>query len=437
MKKTKNTFWLLSLFSVWLMACEKNNSIGLDILDDDVSVFSTDTATLITSTVILDSIQSSGTGRALAGVLKDQQIGTIESKAYFQIGLGNEMRSIVGAEFDSLVLYLGYNYYFGDTTKLQKLRIRRLRGKLALPEDQSAFYTSSSLLAINENLATLSFFPRPNTLKPLRMRLPDALGRDILQLAENESDTIKNTDDFEQYLRGFLLEAEAGTESILGFQTSVDTTNNQGIFMRLFYHKGLVKYEHNFPLTKADLQFNQIINNRQGTGLANLQTQKVDLNSKSTDNQAFNIGGVGMMIKVKIPYLSSSLNLGGLSHILYAELICKPVKGTYNSTLPLPEELEMYATDKQNRFISAIVDRNGDALKAKLVLDREFGKETYYKFDLTNYILSELSNNQQRDNSLLITLPLTDLQNSFNRVILGNSTNQGYKMQLKIIYTKF
>lgn len=437
MKQFFENFWSFVLISFLLAACQKNESIGLDIIDDDVSIFTTDTATLIVSTVILDSIVSSGTGRALIGGFSDNLIGTITSKAYFQLSLGTEWETETGAEFDSLVLYMTYNYYYGDTTQTQKLRLRKLRGKIELPDNQTVFYSNNNLPVLNETFATLNFQPRPNANRPLKMRLPDELGENLLQMAKNQSDTLTDEDTFESYLRGFLMDIDGESKCLLGFQTALDTANNMGIFMRLFYHKGLDKYQKDFSLSKADLQFNQISNNRSGTYLADLQTQKVDLNSQNTNNQAYNVGGLGMMIKVKIPYLNSALNLGGLSRVMYAELICKPVKGTYGNTLPLPQVLELYATDKLNRFISTIANSSGEAVQANLVWDKEFDQNTYYKFDLTNYILTELSQNVQKDNSLLITLPLSDLQSSFNRVILGNAVNREYKMQLRVIYTKF
>jgi hypothetical protein len=434
--------WILNILwigwmSYGLLACAERTSIGSALVDDDISVFVSDTHTVFASTVILDTLASSNTGKVTVGALNDPRLGKITSQSYFEIGLGTEWQPEDGAEFDSLVLFLEYNYYYGDTTQNQTFSLHRLTQELELPEDETTFYTNSSLRYEANSWVTTEFTPRPRRGRPLKIRLPNQLGNELLELARLESEILTDAEQFSEYLRGFVLIPAASNTCMLGFTTITDTTQDRGIFMRLYAHKGLTEYEYNFPITKSSIQFNQIKYDKNQTNLANLNTQKQDLSESISNQEVYNAGGVALLTKVKLPYLSKAIEPNRYTKLLYAELVLRQIKNTYSSLHPLPNRLELYATNERNEVISQITDRDGAPLSANLVIDREFEIDTYYKFNLTDFVLNKILENKIQDNSFLITFPLAELQNSYQRIVFGGTRNRQFKLEFRTIYTRF
>jgi hypothetical protein len=428
---------LIGLISYGLLACAERSSIGSALIDDDISVFVTDTNTIFASTVILDTLVSSNTGKVTVGTLTDPRLGKISSQSYFEVGLGNEWKPEDGAEFDSLVLFLSYDYYYGDTTQNQTLSLHRLTEELELPEDETAFYTNSSLRYEANAWATTTFKPRPRRGQALKIRLPNQLGQEIFELASLESEILTDAELFSEYLRSFVLIPAANNTCMLGFTTVTDTTQEKGIFMRLYAHKGLTEYEYNFPITKSSIQFNQIKYDKSQTNLANLTTQKQDLSEAISNQEVYNAGGIALLTKIKIPYLSKAIEPSRFTKLMYAELVLRPVKNTYSNSHPLPNRLELYITNERNNIISQVNNRDGAPLSAELVIDREFENDTYYKFNLTDFVLTKILENKIQDNSFLVTFPLAELQNSYQRIVFGGTRNRQYKLELRTIYTRF
>jgi hypothetical protein len=428
---------LIGLISCGLWACAEKASIGSALIEDDISVFVTDTNTIFASTVILDTLVSSNTGKLTVGTLTDPRLGKITAQSYFELGLGNEWQPEDGAEFDSLVLFLSYDYYYGDTTQNQILSLHRLTEELELPEDETAFYTNSSLRYEASPWVSTTFKPRPRRGQPLKIRLPNQLGQQIFELARRESEILTDAELFSEYLRGLVLIPASNNTCMLGFTALTDTIQNSGVFMRLYAHKSLAEYEYNFPITKNNIQFNQIKYDKSQTNLANLTTQKQDLPEAISNQEVYNAGGVALLTKIKMPYLSKAIEPTRYTKLLYAELVLRPVKNTYSSAHPLPNRLELYLTNERNNIISQVNNRDGAPLSADLVIDREFENDTYYKFNLTDFVLTKILENKIQDNSFLVTFPLAELQNSYQRIVFGGSRNRQYKLELRTIYTRF
>src|SRR6187551_2831865 len=76
------------LFTLGLSSCQQDAGFLTlpDDLDKNYSLAYTDTITLATSTVLLDSIPTSNTGALLFGKYQDPKLGLVDAKAFFQVG---------------------------------------------------------------------------------------------------------------------------------------------------------------------------------------------------------------------------------------------------------------------------------------------------------------------------------------------------------------
>ena len=75
------------------------------------------------------------------------------------------------------------------------------------------------------------------------------------------------------------------------------------------------------------------------------------------------------------------------------------------------------------------------ALNSRIGLDAEFDESTFYSFDLTDYILAELNQDEFTDNVFLLSLP--EFSNTVERLVLGDTRHPTNPMQLRIIITRF
>src|SRR5688572_14999594 len=98
----------LSLISIgWLFSCKESEStIGFPELDNKIQTVMIDTFTVRTSTVLLDSITTSGTNRILVGSYQDPVLGFISAASYFQIAPKLPLSIEINAVYDSAALLL-------------------------------------------------------------------------------------------------------------------------------------------------------------------------------------------------------------------------------------------------------------------------------------------------------------------------------------------
>ncbi len=128
----RNPLFLGSILFCLLVSssCQDNPgeySLGREFLESQTAVFLIDTFAVSLSTVIFDTVSTSGTGNVLIGSYRDNVFGRMRSDSYFQIGIPESPDVQEDDHYDSLILMIRYNgYYFGDTSKSQRIVAYRL-----------------------------------------------------------------------------------------------------------------------------------------------------------------------------------------------------------------------------------------------------------------------------------------------------------------------
>lgn len=406
-------------------------SIGGDFITAQSSVTVIDTYSVKMSTVIFDSIPTSGSENLLTGQYSDEYLGLSGATGYFQIDLPSGTIESE-AVFDSITLVLrlaGVSY--GDTLKPFSFTVNRVTENINFTDD-SYMYNTSKVEYDNVPLGKYTFKPKPNVTDSISIRLTDALGQELLTMLKNNSDEISTSEKFLKYFKGIALVSGADNDCVIGF-TASDSLVNMVIHAHTIAAEK-VELSYKFPLSSSGIWYNHFYFDRTGTPLENLKTQKEEIASGESDNKAYIQAGAGITTRLDFPGLGKIMEIQQRHYFYKAELVFKPVPLS-NTQIPLPEVLNLYTCDKYNRLISVYADSDGDAMTTDFSSDEFYNEENYYSIDITSYIKDELSDSYfNEENGLLINLPDETSTGTLNRLVLDARENSNYRPVLKIYF---
>ncbi len=421
-----------SVASFVFAGCSKNSEkfvLGEEFIDSQTTLNVIDTFSVNLSTVILDKMTTTGTGNLLIGSYRDNTFGRVVSNSYFQIGVPTVLDVDDEDRYDSLVLFFRYNkYYFGDTTRSQKISVHQLTQNIQLNDDnvitsETVFHYSAS------PIGSLVYFPKPNNeLDTLFIRISGAIGLDLFAKLKTGSEVLNDDESFGNYFHGMVLVANpAYGGSIVGFYASAEN-------VKLILHTSRVagtteNITHEFALTNTSLQYNNITHDFSSTPLHSLVRQRNALPSSQTGGVSFLQGGVGLAVRVDFPSLSDLLLLMRRSFITKVELTLPPLQNSY-SVFGLPSDLSIYESDKVNA-------KKGLASNyvSTLTIDELYQEGTKYSFDITDYLKNEISDfHIDPEKGLLVTLPDDVLNTTFARSVFDARSR---KARLKISYLTY
>lgn len=403
--------------NVILISCSDTEfTVGKNFVEPQTNVLLIDTFTVQTSTVLIDSIETSGDSILLVGYFEDELVGKVKSNSFFQIGIPEVFNIETGDIFDSITLCLQYSgYSFGDTTIVYKFSVHNL---LRQPEtfDDGYLYNTSEIEYSEEPVANVSVVPHPKSGDSLEIIFPYEFGKTLFDSILSNSEMVTSETLFLEYFNGFaFINDSSVSASIIGFKANPTALN-----LRIYYHRiGQFKQALtcDFPITNIENQFNQITHDFTGTKLEGLANQKTSLSSISTDDLAFLYGGIGLLPKIQFPHLQE-IQYFDRGTILKAELVIEPESSSYTK-FDLPNNLLLYKADKYNRFSGALTNTDGEILYASFVRDNIFHEQTRYTFDISNYIISSLSDGvYDNESGLFICTPASTFANSIARLIM-------------------
>jgi len=427
------TFIAIGMF---FNACDENPQqfkLGEEFIESQTQLSVIDTFSVKLSTVIYDTIVTSGTENILVGNYRDDVFGKIKSNSYFQVGIPDSLEVDEHEVYDSLYLVLTYNDYFhGDTTSDQKISVYQLSENIDLDDN----FNITSQTTFNYNnipIGSLTYTPRPSkSADSLKIKLRDAVGIDLFTKLEEESEIYDNDENFINYFHGLVLVASDAYEgSVIGFKTTPESAK-----LVLYTSRGnittkTIKYE--FKLENSRKQFNNITYDFNSTSLASLTQQKDELSNKDSGGLSFLHGGIGLALRVDFPSFREFL-FRERGSIVEAELSIVPQPGSYNE-FDLPTGLVMYESGKNNKRAQLVLDSRGTIASSKLTIDNIYHETTAYTFDVTQFLNDELADSYvDPENGILISLSKSTIASRFNRLIVdANNINT----KLKIYYLTY
>ncbi|WP_321335460.1 DUF4270 family protein [uncultured Bacteroides sp.] len=428
--------WIFSsLFIFIITSCQDENSAaGSNLVESSLHNVQTDTCTVTLSTILADSVATSGDTICQVGHYSNSLWGDIQSSFYAEYNVPSaSLNTELSYRFDSITItLLPTGNYVGDTLTTQHIYMHRLKEIVEL--DQYGYlYNTSSIPYEKEPFATLTFKNQPIRKKKQELRLPDEFGEELLNLMETDSRKLSSQDDFRNYLKGIAFIPDTNDACINGFGVS-----NSSLCITLYYSK-LTETAVQMTATftpSTTLNFNKVAQDRRNSSLAGL-TPGADysLSSIKTNNQAFIQGMTGMYIKLEFPHLNDLLEQGDIVTIENSMLYLYPVQGTYGETMPLPSALTMYTANENNVLQSSITNSYGTSVQdGSLVSDDSQRNGTYYSFDLTSYLQDNLGTFGSGRQNLMLMLPNSSYLTTLKGVILGDVDHPTSNLKLTVLY---
>jgi Domain of unknown function (DUF4270) len=423
---------ILSFF-VTLTACEDPQEIGSEVFAQDIGVLYTDTLTVDASTVLIDSILTTGTSSLLVGRTTDPSLGSVEASSYFHIVPFDTLYSFVDtagrknvkwirfpSKVDSIRFFLPYNYYEGDTNQRQTIKVMQLAESAVLDVDKQ-YYSNSPAPALSSRIIGQAQNVRIRPVKnntiisgtgrfdTLRIPITDpAFISFIASQRDPKKDLATVGTEFRRATRGFALTSESvKNAAVLGFDAVY-------ALMRVYYN-----YKYTYTLrnkantadsitvtvdtTKSNIlqvfdrevavpknvRFNKITAVRTGT-LAKLTKVTDALPSKEANGEVYIQNASGLIMKVQFPSLTKLKERKDIA-INKAELVLEPNANPNNFTLPT--DLVLVESTKDNR----IARNTKDATGSMRVVSGESSSATYqsrtnsFTFNVTSSLQNILS----------------------------------------------
>ncbi|ASZ11443.1 DUF4270 domain-containing protein [Chitinophaga pendula] len=395
----------------------------------------TDTLTINTQTVLLDSIVTSNTGVLLAGTHQDPAFGKSTADGYFQLTLPADKKLDDRAVYDSLVVLLVPDGgIYGDSTNQQELNIYEVTEPIKLPDNSVVFYNTSQFKTSATPLGSFKGLVYPARGDTVRIKLA-AKGAALFDLLKRQTDEVSTQDQFLNYLKGLSLKGGAGNKAVVGFRLG------DGLLItRLYYHLDNVLPEPktmDFPLYKSDLSFNHVSTDRSGTTLSALSANNRSLSSTLTGNQTFVQLLSQVTTRIDFPHLRDFKGFNKFFKLLSATLTIEPVAGSYD-IYSLPPRMSLTEVTADNKVTDSLfVPQGGGIQYGNLVIDNLLHINTRYTYDLTNYCLHEMASDNYNSRGIMLAPPPGTYRTRFDRLIIGDSKRDKNVIKLQLYYMTY
>ncbi len=403
--------------ALFLGSCTKISefTIGQNFVESETRLQIVDTFKVDIGTVLTDSIATSSSKVALAGSYSDEEFGSVSCKAFFDLGFQTFDNLEELAIYDSAAFIFPYSgYSYGDTTSLMSLGIYQLSEQIVPYRD--GLYNTTSFDHSPVALGSLQFYPGPHSADTAVSISVNEFGETLFALIKSKDESISTGEAFNDYMKGFVLASSAeGNNAVIGF-----TADKENLVLRFYYH-----LNNEFPenkqislvINETNHQFNNIKYDFTNSPLKDIKAGHNEIKGSETNNTVFVQGMTGLFAKLKFPTLQNIL-METRWKILKVDLVLEPARNSYDF-FKLPERLYIYDTDRENRIISLLRDRDGNALLPEFVYDEFFKTDTRYTFDITDFINQELSDRYfDVEHGLLISLEQNKFLSTLDRLVI-------------------
>jgi hypothetical protein len=425
--------YLFLLITAASSCYDENSTYGERLVSSSFRNVRVDTSTVRVTSVLIDSLETSGKGIALTGEYTHPLWGKILSSAfipYERPSYNTEADETV--VLDSLVLLLSPNGYFvGDTTMPLTVRIHQLTEKISL-NDNGYLYNKSSVAYDEAPLAVYTFKPKPGNPDFLEIRLSDALGHDLLTKFHARDQAI-SSDRFEDYFRGIAIIPEGEfNQTVLAFSVADTAT---AISLRYHITDELENNQELLFKAKTETQFNRIIHDRTGTLMENYPFRQVEIPSDSLGNRGILMCGTGWYVRLEFPYLNNFREQGEYVEIEQAYLKIYPEPGSYSTYNTLPDSIYLYIADENNVVTDAVKDYLGEEVQTGILMkDDTFDENTYYYFDVSDFIQQESGASGRYKHNLQLVYNAYDYTGTLKNLTIGDQKGRT-PITLQITYT--
>ncbi len=439
------TKFLLALCILFTTACKKEESdVGIDIVpeEDLIGLYTTDTMTLVTYTVIEDSLRTDESPTVVMGHCEDQRFGTSNCGVYSQFSIPNNLNNIDflgacisgGAVLDSCVLMLAYKFdYYGDTSVAQTFSVYQMTDMIY--KDLN-YYSNQDRNYYPSAIGSLTFLPQPRTkvnaegaLQAAHLRIPIDMAFANQLFAQSAGPNLSSNQSWLEYLNGLYITPTGGGESLLYFNMQDTLTG-----LRFYYHTSCNDTtDFTFVANASTAYYNRYTHDYSGLNVdpeLNLQLQDTSYPSPVCFVQS----NAGLKTKIKFPYLKTWYdNLGYPAAINKAELVIFGIDDPVDaSNFPLNTRMFLTSIDSVNREHLII-----DMFESNDYYGGSLNTTTnVYKINIARHLQGILSG-EREDNGLYLK-EIFGTENG-RRSTIGSSypaADPAKRMYLRLVYTR-
>lgn len=417
--------FLLALF-VGTSCKKKDNKLGLNTLDQNelLNSAAVDTFSLVTFTILDDSVLTKDPAFAVLGTYNDPKFGPMEASFYTQLRLSGVNPNFDGDEIfvDSIVLGLEYDGYYGDFSALD---LEVLEVNEALSSD-TTYYAFSTLNVNSTNLIEPGYetvIPDPDGITvigedtvetQLRIRLKNSLATTLINEAINGTSFASN-DAFLDYFKGLCVRTTNGTMQNGKGGIFYFNLNDPLSKMTIYYTQSSAAKKYDFVINSSCVDFNHVEVNNAGKPV---QTVINDTISGMTEfyAQAFKSRAV-----VQIPGLSN--------------LPKKIVVHKADMYLPVQYQTGSKYSPGFDISVASRPESDPDGFASIGVLGTYSEYQKHFKIDLRAYVQGVATG--LAPNSELILSPRFFITSADRIIFNGPNTTNKKKPQLIITYTEY
>lgn len=467
---------LVGLFSIY--GC-KTEDVGLDVnATDAIQGTLIDTTTVLTRTVLEDSVQTSGPPSLPLGYINDPETGKTFSELALALHLPTDTATLTKLRstgiIDSAVLVMKYDtsaiLTYGDTTNTNlRLNVHQMSERVgtgAVFNNKVFSYNSLPITGLtykprrNTNVITRkSGTAIPDTLLP-QLRIPVSTAFVTTNIKSTAAANVATDNAFLNFFKGLYLRIDpTQTTGGPGGYSFFDVNTPGGIqeasatgakrafgsSLVVYFRSGTDTLTSVFPIggTYPERSAASIKHDYTGT--------PVQAQLSATGNTfptVYMTGLAGLRTKVQFPYLKNLYQqLGNKLVINRAELVVTPVESTVTDVFKVAPRINLYRLDiAKQRGLIPDAPLSGDTLSQQPAIYGGFYdvSKKAYRFVITAYV-QKLMRGRLVDYGTYISVANPgnttsgELQPSIfspGRVIAGGGTNATVKMKLNIIYTK-
>ena len=347
----------------------------------------TDSFTLLTATIREDSLKTDSLSNNLIGIIKDPFFGEYHARSFFQFNLPELGKVISSGTLDSVVLFMQYtskSAYYGDLNSEVSLDVYELNTALtatnAAYSNQNYGFTTSigaytGKLKVNDSIKIRDLSKKATIAPTLAIKLSASFANKLFNA--NSTDLSSQTD-FLNLFKGLVIVPSPNLLSGNGVMAAV---NMYAAFskIRIYYNDTM---QSDFKVLDDSRRFSQYYFRNQNAEITKQKTASKKANFDTTFLQSM----TGAKTRISIPYLFNIVRKNKDNQtipisIAKAELIIRPVAGSYGSTTPLPARLLLLKPDATTGLNASILDAfepfYGGAYNATL---------NGYKFNITRHI---------------------------------------------------
>ncbi len=397
MKGKTGLYVCVALFLAGLWACTKEAQYIETVSPvENPYLIQVDSVTGSFVTFRPDSFLTSSSSYAIAGAAKDPLLGSVYAAHYLRYVLPTWDDISNNTAFDSLELVLKLNHAFtGDTSLPLHLTVDRLSA--GLTNEKGAFYNTSVVAANGGLLGEFNAVVRPLSTDSIRILLNPSFGDELFRLLRSRGDAVSTSDKFTEYFKGLRIAGDSTRPSVLlQFTDSVK--------LNLHYHVNDVVNRPQviaFNKAAAPNKFNQVVQRFSGTPWATLDRQ-LEVDGNTTGNlfavEDFN----RLRTQIVFPGIKNILQASDYVKVMGATLELRPNAASMEK-YPLPRTLQLYQQLEDGTLAGPMTASDGKAMNGSLLIDQVYGKDTRYTFDVSAYILAQLTASNFTATRLVLT----------------------------------